>query len=52
MFPSVGLNVPVADRVAAIAATINAMLEMHDSGESTLGVESFCEDLIGRIEAA
>ncbi len=42
----------MADRVNVISPIINMMIEDHDSGDSSLGVEAFQEDLIGRIRAA
>ena len=42
----------MADRVNVISPIINMMIEDHDSGECSLGVEAFQEDIIGRIRAA
>ena len=46
------LGVSIADRVAALAPIINLMIEEHDSGESSLGVEAFQEDLMARLRVA
>ncbi len=45
-------QVSMADRVNVISPIINMMIEDHDSGDCSLGVEAFQEDLIGRVRAA
>ncbi len=46
------MGMSMAARVHVISPIINMMIEDHDSGDSSLGVEAFQEDLIGRIRAA
>ncbi len=47
-----GMGMSMADRVNVVSPIINMMIEEHDSGDCSLGVEAFQEDLIGRIRAA
>ena len=46
------MQMPIADRVCAIAPIINSMMESFDSADATVGVEAFQDDLQNRIRAA
>ena len=46
------MQMPIADRVTAVAPIINKMIDSFDSADSTVGVEAFQDDLQSRIRAA